>query len=150
MNYKKRYCVGDCNFKGYFANQAGSGLADITVFRGAPYQRGRGFGTVFSKFGIPLLKFLGRHLLSTGVAVGSDMLAKRPIRETLKSRISESVKTAGHEGIDKIAKLVAQRGSGRLYKRRKTRISRKKPRKPIRRVKKRVISRRRKRRDIFA
>ena len=145
MNYKKRYCVGDCNFNGYFANQAGSGLADITVFRGSPYQRGRGFGTVFTKFGIPLLKYLGRHLLSTGVAVGSDMLAKRPIEEALRSRISESVKTVGNEGANKLAKLIAQKGSGRLYKRRRSlKKKHRKSKKVVKRVKRRKI------RDIFA
>lgn len=145
---RKRYCVGDCNFNGYYQNQAGFGLADITVFRGTPYQRGRGFGTVFTKFGVPLLKYLGKKFLSTGVAVGSDMLAKRPIKEALRSRISESVKTAGHEGVDKLANLIAQTGSGRLYKRK--RISKKKLRKPKRAVKRVKPVKRRHRRDIFA
>ena len=142
MIYRKRYCVGDCDFNKYFTNQAGSGLGDITIYRGAPYQRGRGLGSVISKFGIPLLKYLGRHLLSTGVAVGSDIMARRPIKESLRSRISDSLNVAGHEGVDKLSKLISQKGSGRLYKRRKA--SKRKARRRVKRVKRRKIK------DIFA
>lgn len=146
---RKRYCLGDCNFNGYFTDQAGSGLSDITVFRGHPYQRGRGFGSVLAKYGIPLLKYLGKQFLSTGVAVGTDMLQRRPIKESLRSRLSESVNTIGHTGVDKLSKLISQSGSGRLYKRKPRKLKRRRPKviKSRKTIKRKV--KRRRPRDIF-
>lgn len=112
---RKKYCPGDCNFKNYYSAQAGGALRDINVFRGLPYQRGYGIGSLFARFGIPVLKFLGKHLLSTGVAVGSDILAKRNAKEALKERAKEGYKTAAKEALTKISEKIDQSGKG-LYK----------------------------------
>lgn len=119
---RKKYCPGDCNFKNYYTSQVGGGISDINVFRGLPYQRGYGIGSLFARFGIPVLKFLGKHLLSTGVAVGSDILAKRNAKESLKERAKEGAKIAAKEALNKISEKIDQTGKG-LYKgtRKKTR-----------------------------
>lgn len=69
---RKKHCVGDCDYARYFAVQGGRGLDDIPVFRGHPYQRGYGIGSVFRRFGIPILKWLGKTILSEGVDMGKD------------------------------------------------------------------------------
>lgn len=112
---RKKYCPGECNFKSYYATQAGGGITDINVFRGSPYQRGYGIGSLFARFGIPVLKFLGKHLLSTGVAVGSDILAKRNAKEAFKDRAKQGAKTAAKEALEKISQKIDQSGKG-LYK----------------------------------
>jgi len=160
MEPKRRHCVGDCNFAAYYDSQIGHGIRDIVLFRGRPYQRGygiddiyiyrgrpyqrgHGIGTIFRRVGIPMLKFLGKHLLPAGVAVGTDLLNKRPLKESLRERGANVIRSAGREGVDRIASLISQQGSGRVYKRRRTK-------KNIRKAKKRrkTIKKRRPR-DIF-
>ena len=157
---KKRHCIGDCNFAAYYGSQVGHGLRDITtyrgrsyqrgygiddinIYRGRPYQRGHGIGTVIRRIGIPMLKFLGRHLLPAGVAVGSDLINKRSIKESLRERGAHAFRSAGREGVDRIASMISQQGSGRVYKRkRKKKISKKA-------TKKRKTTKKRRSRDIF-
>jgi len=160
MEPRRRHCVGDCNFAAYYDSQIGHGIRDIALFRGIPYQRGygiddiyiyrgrpyqrgHGIGTIFRRVGIPMLKFLGKHLLSAGVAVGSDLLNKRRLKESLRERGANVIRSAGRAGVDKIASLISQQGSGRVYKRRRKK-------KVIRKAKKRrkTIKKRRPR-DIF-
>jgi len=136
MEPRKKHCIGDCNFAAYYKSQIGHGvndivlyrgkpyqrgygIEDITIYQGRPYQRGHGIGTVFKRIGIPMLRFIGRHLLPAGVAVGSDLMNKRSLKDSLRERGAEAFKTAGKEGVDRIASLIAQRGAGRVYKKRK-------------------------------
>ena len=128
MAPKRKYCIGDCNFHEYFNSQVGRGLNDITVFQGRPYQRGYGIGSILKRVGIPLMKFLGRHLLTSGVALGNDLLSNRPIRDSIRERSGEVLKRIGEEGGEKLSKLLEQRGRGKLYKR-------KKPRKQVKKAK---------------
>ena len=136
MKPKKRHCIGYCNFSAYYGNQIGRGVKDIVshrgrsfqrgyeteniqFFQGRPYQRGHGIGTASRRFGIPMLKFLGRHLLPAGVAVGSDIMIKRSLKETLRERGADVFRNAEREAFDRIASLIAHRGSGRVYKKRR-------------------------------
>ena len=172
MEPKKRHCIGDCNFAAYYGNQIGRGVKDIVSYRGRsfqtgygiedihfyqgrPYQRGHGIGTAFRRFGIPMLKFLGRHLLPAGVAVGSDIMNKRSLKESLRERGANAFRNAGREGVDRIASLIAQRGSGRVYKKGRKKRKKKNTKKTIgkRKVKttkkRKKTTRKRRLRDIF-
>lgn len=116
---RKRYCLGDCDFKSYYLNQAGKGFDDIQVFRGYPYQRGYGLGSLFKRFGIPLAKFIGRHLLHTGLAIGGDMLMNNSVdKATIKKKLKLGAKEAAKEALTKALDKVNQSGSGRKRKRR--------------------------------
>ena len=130
MAYRKRYCVGDCNFAAYYQNQAGGALSDINIFRGVPYQRGYGIGSIFKRFGIPLLKFLGRNILKTGMAIGADVLANGNIKDIVKTRAKQGVKSTVKEGLAKASQMVDQVGTGR--KRKSLYKAPKKPRKKAR------------------
>jgi hypothetical protein len=119
MAYRKRHCIGDCDFTAYYNSQAGGALSDINIFRGVPYQRGFGIASVFKRFGIPLLKFLGRNLLKTGMTIGTDILSNGNIKDIVKKRTKEGAKQTAKEGLQKLSDLVDQTGSGhkrKLYK----------------------------------
>ena len=109
---RKKYCACDSDFTQHYQQQAGNGLSDIAVFRGQPYQRGYGLGSVFRRFGIPILKFLGKQLVKTGVNVGNDYLAGNNIRASIKSQGKKGIRTAAKEGLDRLNQLVDQTGSG--------------------------------------
>ena len=133
---KRIYCPNDCDFRRYYQSQAGSGLSDIRIFKGFPYQRGYGIGAFVRLLGVPLLHFLGRPLLSTGMSIRSDMIAKKNIKESVKQRLKEGGKSAAQEGLSKLSSLVEQAGSGRrVYKRESMR--------------KKMMKRRLKKSDIF-
>lgn len=119
MEPRRRHCIGDCDFAGYYKSQVGSGLNDITVFRGRPYQRGYGYGVLFRHIGIPLLKYLGKHVIRTGVKLGSDWLKEKPFKQSLRKRGAEFVRDAGTDGVKRVATYLSMRGSGRIYKRKK-------------------------------
>ena len=91
-----------------------------------------------------MLKFLGRHLLPAGVAVGSDLINKRPFKESLRERGAHAFRSAGREGVDRIASMISQQGSGRVYKRK-----RKKKKISVKATKKRKTTKKRRSRDIF-
>ena len=121
---RKKYCIGECDFSRYYTQQAGRGYSDITIYRGHPYQRGYGFASVFKRFGIPLVKFLGNHLLNAGLAIGSDIVQNKPINaSTLKRKFSETAKAAAKDGLARISDKIDQIGNGRkVYKKRRKRL----------------------------
>ena len=146
MDSRKVHCIGDCDFSRYYAYQAGNGFADINVFRGTPYQRGYGIGSVFKRFGIPLAKFIGRHLLNTGLNVCSEIAASNRFnKEDISKRLRQSLKIAAKDGLSQLSEFVDQQGDGRkrTYKKRRVALKKRKPRKPKKLVKRR-------KRDIFS
>lgn len=151
---RKVYCSCDSNLKNFFNYQVGSGFNDINVFRGAPYQRGHGIGSLIGRFGIPILKFLGKHVLKTGVNVGADLLEKKKFKDALKARAKETLKNATSESINKVNQLLQQSGTG-LRRRKRPKRSRKRLYKTLTKTKpKRKVTRRKKRpkrrkKDIF-
>ena len=172
MEPKKRHCVGDCNFAAYYDSQIGRGVRniasysgkpfqrgfgvdDIQIYHGRPYQRGHGIGTVFRRIGIPIVKFLGRHLLPASVAVGSDLMNNRSLKASLRERGANAFRSAGNEGVDKIASFITQSGGGRVYKKKRKRKISKKITKRKKTIKRRKITQRKKKskkrvfRDIF-
>jgi len=161
MQPRRRHCIGDCNFAAYYDNQIGRGvndiplyrgrpfqrgygIEDIVIYQGRPYQRGHGIGTVLKRIGIPMLRFLGRHLLPAGVAVGSDLMNKRSLKESLRERGASAFKSAGREGVDKIANYISQSGGGRVYKKNRKKVN---ATKKLKRNK--TIRKKRRSRDIF-
>lgn len=153
---RKVYCSCDSNLKNFFNGQVGSGFNDINVFKGAPYQRGHGIGSLIGRFGIPILKFLGKHMLRTGVNVGSDLLDKKKFKDALKTRAKETLRNATSESMNKVSQLLQQSGTGlrRAKRRRRTRSRKRlyktllkaKPKKKVKRGKKRP---KRRKKDIF-
>ena len=121
---RKQYCVGDCDFKNYYSSQAGQGFSDITIFRGNPYQRGYGIGSVFRRFGIPLARFLGKHLLNTGLAIGTDIAMNNSIdRQSVKRKLTDGVKSAAKDGLSLLNKKIDQIGNGRkVYKKKRKKM----------------------------
>ena len=149
MDSRKVHCVGDCDFSRYYLAQAGNGFSDINVFRGTPYQRGYGIGSVFKRFGIPLAKFLGRHLLNTGLSVGAEIAATNSInKDNIRNRLRQGIKSAAKEGLNHLSNFIDQQGEGRkrVYKKRRQ------PRKVTRKVTKRRATKivKRRKRDIFS
>lgn len=145
MNSRKVHCIGDCDFSRYYSNQAGNGFSDINVFRGTPYQRGYGIGSVFKRFGIPLAKFLGRHLLNTGLSVGSEIASSNSFnKDNIRKRVRQSVKSAAKDGLSHLSNYIDQQGDGRrrVYKRRTTRktLTKRKPKKTVKRRKRDIFS----------
>ena len=145
MDSRKIHCIGDCDFARYYSVQAGNGFSDINVFRGTPYQRGYGIGSVFKRFGIPLVKFLGRHLLNTGLNVGGEIAATRSFnRDNIRKRLRENVKHAAKDGLSELSNYIDQQGDGRkrVYKKRvvKKRTSKRKPKKSVKRRKRDIFS----------
>ena len=116
MNFRKPHCIGDCDFSRYYLSQAGKGFEDINVFKGRPYQRGHGIGSLFRRFGLSLVKLIGKHLLRTGMNVGSDVLSNNMSKENLKRRLKEGAKIMANEGLAKASDMLNQSGSGRKRK----------------------------------
>ena len=99
----------------YYKNQAGTGM---TVYEGNQYQRGHGFfGTLFSTIIKPLLKYLGRESLKTGVNVGTDLLAGDDFKESFKKNMKLTGNRILDDGTIKMKNFV-QKGKGRRRKRR--------------------------------
>ena len=138
MIQRKVYCPCDSNFKKFYQAQAGHGFSDIELFRGAPFQRGYGIGSLFARFGIPILKYLGKQLLQTGVNVGQDVLAKKTFKEALKDRGKEALKKTAKDVLDKAQNTLNQQGQGIKRRKKKSLNSYKK------------LTKRRTKKDIFS
>lgn len=132
----------------YYREQAGNG---ISGFSGVKYQRGHGFfGRFLSKAIYPLLRFLGRQALSTGVNFASDIIKdKKNWRMAGKHRLKDvgtDILTAGLER----AKRFQQTGEGKRKRKRRRKTKKSKlnlVNKTIkRRSKKKKTRRRRKKR----
>ena len=116
---RKIYCPQHSDFKSYYLAQAGKGFSDIEVFRGTPYQRGYGFGSLFKRFAIPILKFLGKQAVKTGIGVGQDILENKNLKQSLKERSKESFKNIANQSLAKASEMLNQTGSGRKAFKRK-------------------------------
>lgn len=135
----------------YYREQAGNG---ISGYKGIKYQRGHGFfGRFLDKAIYPMLRFMGKKALNTGVNVAPDLITdKKNWKVSAKNRFKETTGDILEAGLNRARKF-QQTGEGRKRKRR--RRSRKKKHsllnKTIKRQrkskKKRVVKRRRKRKN---
>ena len=102
----------------YYSNQAGSG---ITGFEGYKYQRGHGFfGNLFKTILLPLGKYLGKKALSTGVAIGGDIVNGENFRNSAKKRLLNTGELIISDSLDKMKKINSQEGNGRKKRRKQT------------------------------
>jgi hypothetical protein len=105
------------DYSSYYCNQAGNGLP---VFHGVRYQRGHGFfGRMFQRFGMPLLKYIGKQALQTGVNIGSDVLEGKTVRDSTRQNLVSTGRTVAKDAVERARKYV-QTGEGRKRKRRQT------------------------------
>jgi len=101
-------------FTSYYVNQAGTG---ITGYSGIRYQKGHGFfGKIFSSAVLPILKYLGKKALSTGVSIGADVLQGENLKKTMKKRLKSTGLDIAEDALEKLRNY-KQTGSG---KRRRT------------------------------
>lgn len=104
----------------YYTNQAGSGLAG---FQGYKYQRGHGFfGNLFNYILKPLGKYFGKQALSTGVAIGQDVLSGENFKESAKKQLKTTGSNVLTDAVGR-AKKFAQTGRGKRRRRRKGKVS---------------------------
>lgn len=131
MATRKRHCIGDCDFVSYYANQAGRGFHDISVFQGKPYQRGHGIGSLFKRFDIPIVKFLGKHLLTAGINIGKDAIDSGFDKQKLKQSLKDNSRQAASNGLGEISKIITQSGSGRSKRKVYKKTTKRKKRDPF-------------------
>lgn len=102
----------------YYVDQAKSGIQQGGgIYAGNKYQKGYGFfSRIMSSAIMPLLKYLGKRALSTGITVGSDVIAGTNIKDSLKKRLESSGFDIAEDVFEKMKNLRQQRGSGRRRK----------------------------------
>ena len=101
-------------FTNYYVNQSGTG---ITGYSGIRYQKGHGFfRKIFSSAVLPILKYLGKKALSTGVSIGADVLQGENLKKTMKKRLKSTGLDIAEDALEKLRNY-KQTGSG---KRRRT------------------------------
>jgi hypothetical protein len=87
------------DYNSYYTNQAKN---ELTVFRGATFQRGSGFGDVFKKFfrwivpivkknSEPVLRTIGKEALHAVSNIANDTLQGKNFKESVKNRLSNSL-----------------------------------------------------------
>ena len=111
------------------------GYGHLPYFQGPVYQRGHGLGSFFGglfRAALPLLKqgakTLGKQALQTGLQVAGDVIEnKRPIKESFRSRLREAGSTLRSKAENKVAKIISGSGKRKRTQKKKTLVSRKKP-----------------------
>lgn len=87
------------DFERYYSNQA---RENIPVFRGSPYQRGAGFGSVFKRIfrwivpiikehALPVVKSVGKEALKTAVNIATDTLDGKDFKTSAKDQVKSSL-----------------------------------------------------------
>jgi hypothetical protein len=125
-------------------------------FAGQEWQEGGGWGSYLWRVAQPLLKFLGKEVLQTGVDVGSDVLKGADIKESLVNRGKRTVARIADQAASKLKggkKMKLMKGGRRRRRRTAVKMTKKKTKRTVKR-KKRSVGRRRSNRknlhDIFA
>jgi hypothetical protein len=117
----------------YYSNQAGNGLSG---FDGIRFQNGNGFfSNIFKSTLLPVLKYLGRNIATTGINVASDAIGGENVLNSLKSRSKQQAKVIADDASKRLTHF-AQTGSGekRRFKRKRV-IKKLKNKKKIKRSK---------------
>lgn len=86
----------------------------IRGFSGPEWQVGGGFnfGRFLWKHAKPLLGFLSKQVLKTGVEIGQDVLSGENLKESAKNRLKETGKAIANRAIDKAKEKIAGAGIG--------------------------------------
>jgi hypothetical protein len=110
-------------FVEYYINQAGTGIAG---YSGVRYQKGHGFfGRLLSGAVFPILKYLGKKALNTGINIGSDILQGENFKTSMKKRLKTTGFDIAEDALEKV-KNYKQKGSGRRQKSSKKKSSKRK------------------------
>lgn len=111
------------HYSNYYLTQAGSGIAGYSGIR---YQKGNGFfGRLVSGGILPLLRYLGKKALHTGVNVADDVLQGDDFKQSLKKQLQSTSRVVAKDAIEKV-RGIAQEGSGMKRKKRQSVASAKK------------------------
>lgn len=104
----------------YYGMQTGRGARGMTFFRGSPFQRGNGIGSIFSgllRAAMPAaksaLKTVGKQALQAGLSTGVDVLNGANVGDSLKTH----GKKAAANVLTKARKNVAGAKGGKRKKR---------------------------------
>lgn len=96
----------------------------LPYFAGPVYQRGHGLGSLFRglfRFAMPFIKqgasTIGRQALQTGIQVAGDVLDRKPIQESLRSRVREAGDVLKLKAANKVNQLLTGSGKRRARKR---------------------------------
>ena len=87
------------DFNNYYSQQA---RETTPVFRGAPYQRGYGFGSVFKRIfrwivpiikehALPVVKSVGKEALKSAVNIASDTIDGKDFKTSAKNQAKKSL-----------------------------------------------------------
>ena len=84
----------------------------IRGFSGPEWQVGGGFnfGRFLWKHAKPLLGFLSKQALKTGVEIGQDVLSGENLKESAKNRLKETGKAIANTALDKAKEKIAGAG----------------------------------------
>lgn len=110
---------------GYYSGPRFQRGGAIRGFAGPEYQMGGkwAFGQFLWRHAKPLLSYLGKQALSTGVDIGQDVIGGKKFKDATKDRLSETGKNVAITAMDRL-KTKIQAGKGRrLKKRRKKKFS---------------------------
>jgi hypothetical protein len=113
-------CQYTCDYTSYYVGQTGRG-AETPYYRGRAFQRGYGwFGRVIQRYGIPLLKYIGKQAFKAGKDIVSDVATGQNLKESAKRRIKETGKEIASDMLNKASTLINQPTQSGSGKRRKT------------------------------
>jgi len=101
----------------YYVNQSGTGLSG---FEGLRYHQvgGSFFGRLFKGAILPLLKYVGKSAVRTGVNVADDILQGKNYKEAIKGNLKETARTMTADAKKRLQK--SQKGEGKRRRRKKT------------------------------
>lgn len=105
---------------GFYAGPRFQRGGAIRGFAGPEYQIGGkwNFGQFLWRHAKPLLSYLGKKALSTGVGIGQDVLEGQNVGESAKKRITSAGKDVAVDALDRVKEKI-QAGKGRRRIKRK-------------------------------
>lgn len=109
---------------GYYGGPRFQRGGAIRGFAGPEYQMGGkwAFGSFLWRHAKPLLSFLGRRALETGVDIGQDVLDGKNLKQSARERLTETGKNIATTALDKVKSKI-QSGRGKKRRRRTTKSS---------------------------